>query len=696
MKYKVICILLLLPVLLTLLIFTSSSSISLPTETKIDRIVLEHQNLEAVKINDGKNYRLYAHAIPASASNAGLVYTVSDETLATVVKEGTNYYLHPLKEGTVRVFVTTADGSSQASFDAYLYYDKGLGPQEILITDPTRENQGLSDEFVYGRYDLEKGAKVDALNTLDFNVLGTDNQGVELSVVAGSAKIEGRKIRLTGSSDVTVKARSLADRNIEAEYTFKVIPEAVNIYSYDDLMRCTNLSADGEKIVLRTHLESRKNALVDPENLNSSTLKNTALFGRIDGKQLTFDTVRIDSTYDTTFLKNMDQSTELTVGLQLKDDLYGNGFTINLHELCYPSQTVNGKPINGNKDLYKGPLAFVEAAGMATVFGQDNIGTLISGDGILVSNVQLKNCNNVADLTFLENVGTTLEIMGRDVTVRDSIIANGRNVVRSFSNEGVTIDHSLLQYAREFILKIGSNSFVKPPVGQTVADIPEAERFDFLSPDLPLDPATGKPLSDSSLTLNDTFFYNSGFFSVGIDTHFAGELLYDATQTNIGQFFPEVNDLAGTSYATYLTVEGDTRFYDWKDVSKLDASTLIKVLDGSFDVNKYFDLQKLVMEYITKTDTDFDLPMTVNGKTIHNVHGGIAFYGGGKNFSEVTFAENLAASFKNIENLKLSGLITSASGSGPFRFSLYTKNTVPTLFGETPSIGDMKRRNIEI
>ena len=45
MKYKVISSLLLLPILLTLIVFTSSKSIKLPTDTKADKIVLEYDKL---------------------------------------------------------------------------------------------------------------------------------------------------------------------------------------------------------------------------------------------------------------------------------------------------------------------------------------------------------------------------------------------------------------------------------------------------------------------------------------------------------------------------------------------------------------------------------------------------------------------------------------------------------------------------
>ena len=219
---------------------------------------------------------------------------------------------------------------------------------------------------------------------------------------------------------------------------------------------------------------------------------------------------------------------KLKVGIEFKQDIYGNGFTINLHELTFPSQLhpETNKPILGLNDPFQGPLEFVSAQGV-TVHGQDNIGFLVSRDHVMINNVSLKNTNNVSDLTHLDFVGTTLEIMGDNVTIINSIISNGRTTVRSFSNENLTIEKSILQYAREFILKIGSNQFIRAQNQEQLYPIPYDTR--------------GGIASDSSVIVKDTFFYTSGIFCIGIDTHFSGPLLHDGTKYANG-----VKDLAAT------------------------------------------------------------------------------------------------------------------------------------------------------
>ena len=79
MKYKVISSLLLLPILLTLIVFTSSKSIKLPTDTKADKIVLEHDKLEVVKL--GEKLKLSAYAIPKMLRQNSQLVMKSTQTL---------------------------------------------------------------------------------------------------------------------------------------------------------------------------------------------------------------------------------------------------------------------------------------------------------------------------------------------------------------------------------------------------------------------------------------------------------------------------------------------------------------------------------------------------------------------------------------------------------------------------------------
>ena len=128
-----------------------------------------------------------------------------------------------------------------------------------------------------------------------------------------------------------------------------------------------------------------------------------------------------------------------------------------------------------------------------------------------------------------------------------------------------------------------------------------------------------KFLSDSNARIKDTFFSKSGIFCIGIDTHFSGPMLHK------NDFFPNIRNLAATSYASHLTLEGDVRFYDWKKVSSLDSSTLISGLLGTaFNISKMIEIVSVGDNIIRNRNEEA------------YVHGGIAFFGGGKNYSTIS------------------------------------------------------------
>ena len=69
---------------------------------------------------------------------------------------------------------------------------------------------------------------------------------------------------------------------IENTYSFNVIDEGVNVYSFNDLMMCTNKSQNGEVVVMQVNLESRVNALNKDTNgnyIDEYKQQNTKLFG---------------------------------------------------------------------------------------------------------------------------------------------------------------------------------------------------------------------------------------------------------------------------------------------------------------------------------------------------------------------------------------------------------------------------------
>lgn len=684
MKSKILCLLLLIPIFLVIITFATSNNLVLPFVPDVENLILEHESKEAVELN--KPYKLYGYVTPSIVKEE-IVWWTSDDKIA-YVEDG---YLHSVSEGSVEVYASLKNGTFVRHFTAYVCGESDT-PKYLIVNNKLDTKNGISQDYYFGEYDFEDGVKVNSKLKLDVTVLPLNvNQEVICNVKTNNATFDGEYLTFTGIGKVDIEIASKENPSIKDSYTFNVVEDGVNIYSYEDLLNATNRSDDGEIVVMQTNLESIANAY----SFGDALKPNTKLFGLGNKKNLKFEYVEFDSTYDVEFLKHSDLPTSLKIGIEFKKDVYGNGFTINMHEMAYPSEIENKteRPILGERDIFKGPLAFVNIIGFL-ISGQDNIGFAVTNDNVKINNINLRNCNVVKDLTHLDYVGTVLEVMGDNVVIKDSVISNGRTVVRSFSSENLVIDNCLLQYAREFILKLGSNTFVKPEPGQVFPTTPK-DQYNFLSP-VPKD-ENGNILSDSSCKVVDTHFNNSGFFAIGIDTHFAGEILYDGTFGGFDLTSTGVYDLAGTSYATHLTLEGDVKIYNWRKLSELDASSLIQVTLPDLDFTKYFDVASMIKNKVQGT------PLMIEEDGEYIVHGGIALFGGGRNVSTVTLSDsnlsNLLSGNGNEPRIAVklddpafnSGLLTYAAGFGEFKFYLYNKDIENNLYKETASIDNLKR-----
>ncbi len=364
------------------------------------------------------------------------------------------------------------------------------------------------------------------------------------------------------------------------------------------------------------------------------------------------------TTYDWTYYKNAGYLSPPTVNyiLEFKNDVYGNGHYIDADKITVPSGA--GAPFNG-------PLDFV-AYGTAHVRGQDNISFLVRTDGVKIDNAVLRSCSDDSllidnngvkefNLNALNTVGTTLEIAS-DATLVNSRVSNGRTVVRVYGGGAdangspvtmqllsktaveqerikVKIESCILYNAREFIIKTGANrSYFKSQ------DVPSPALISEDGKEYDRDVLTDKTkLTDdeyfyshyvlTDLTVKNSALETSGLFSIGVESHFSGILLNGSG----GEQFFGWTGLASTSYAAILRLEGDVRMYDWKELEKVDSSTLIEG-EGLGDM-----LQlniKAMLECVQKQDDKYaNVIDSYNGKQM--VHGGIAFYGGGKNYSRL-------------------------------------------------------------
>ena len=403
---------------------------------------------------------------------------------------------------------------------------------------------------------------------------------------------------------------------------------------------------------------------------------------------------KIESTYDTTYYKNVNNTdTQVITLLQFRASLYGNGHVIDANNVTY--KTTEDR--YDGKALFMGPLNFVSVSDtgsekLATsVKAQDNICFAVY-ENTTINNVELKGCTSCSDLTQLDYMGTVVEVLGDNVNIEYSRINNGRTVLRVFGDVedkekviNLTVKNSVLSCAREFVIRIGTNLFVNsteqsvegftsPYLDEnTSIKFPAQKYYSGLS-------ETKKSQYEESyiktfVNIQNSVLMDSGIFSIALDTHFSGPMLLDASQVFNAEGLSGWKNMASTSYGAKLTFEGDVRIYDWKEVDKVNSSTLIENANESLS----FDVKEMISKLGNK-------PLVYNYNGKQYVHGGIVFFGGGKNYS--VFEDNsesfkgllgdTAPEFTNYE-ITLSEvdkkLLELAAGSEPFYFTLYDANS---------------------
>ena len=513
---------------------------------------------------------------------------------------------------------------------------------------------------------------------------------------ATNADAVSAEIRATGTGLTTLNAElknynQYFGTNICAKIRLRAVKEGRNVGNYEELKTVTEA---GHIVVLTS---------------------NVMLGVKNDGTDMTEDELKKDvkkftTTYDKTYLDNIrenDENKKVQYLIEFKNHVYGNGFEINADKFTQCNDAT------GLPKIFKGPLNFV-AISSASVKGQDNVSFLVRTDNVLINNVVLKGCSDDSlleedgqfNLSKLNYVGTTLEI-AKSAKLLNSRVSNGRTVVRIFAGGStmgspvvedksafnvqdekinVHIESCVLSNAREFILKIGSNRALKQ-TSEVQRKLRKEKDNEYYSP-YDESNKTDKYFNDNYLindvTLKNSVLETSGLFSVGMETHFSGEFLLGGTITTW-------EGCAATSYASALRIVGDVKMLDWKNLSNVDSSTLIEVTG---DANDWLSMNVAeMMKEVAKVDKKCrDIILNVGGTEY--VHGGIAFYGGGYNYSylDLTEANDETKQFGvydvNIsvlenskdENIQKQGkMLPMAAGAGDFRFYLYNNKSSRNL-----------------
>ncbi len=804
MKKRTLAFLLIIPFIISLLTFVSIKILDNQVAVDILGIEWNYQENEGFQI-DEKGYELKATPIVDPnlilANGNNLVWSTkkvndSDDEYAKVEEENGKYYLYALKPGEVEVICSNERGSKSKHFLATIFEDGAM------VINPKRKGSGSSvtSNKYYGLYDYENGNKVkasfDLVTTAYYSDRGTSVKNILVDCSSNITYENGTvSVHSTGDSYVTLEE---PDYHYRATYTFKVI-DGVNVYSYSDLLLGTNKSQSGENIVMQVNLESLKNTYTydsatgkyTDEKLSTSK-DNTELFGNFDFSSQTFsfdqEYYTFETTYDSTYIdqynreKYTDVSKDVIAGIHLKKGLYGNGFTINMNGLCYPNHgeidKYTGKRVPKKKseakkgeayDYFYGPLPFVAVGDMVsfplvTALGQDNCGIYIDDDNVIIDDVKLSNVDEVDNLYNLSYTGSIVDVKGKNATIRNSVLSNGKVCVRAYDSDNLLIDNCILKNSGEFTLLLGSdkkdsydtsrrvqdygidksyseffddldeskqdtangvlNAFLNATMAGTLKEGDYKTQLELIQKYLDTDTNSGYA---ANITVNNTFFGRSGVFSVAFESMFNGPLLYGGIPTMLTKLLgsylnaPLPEKVGGTSRPVHLTLRGDTRFYDWKDIDSIDVSALIdenisRTLNQMGYGNKNVTIDDIfpMKSALKKESQAKDLIYTKDDKSYVNT--AIAYYGGGMNNSAIdiesdttynSYSDETIVSLldETIENNKGGGLsslfvdcVIVTIGTHPFRFITNgsEEKTSPRLFDQVPAIDGLKKHVQEV
>ena len=738
MKNKSLPALLLLPFVVSILTFFSIEILQNAVASDILGITWDYDDAEGFEVMPDLAIELRAKAEvdPSAILATGneLVWKASKkdpsapEACKVEEKDG-KYYLYGVAEGESLITCQNRRGTVSRSFLAVAFEDGAM------VINPVRKASGQSilDTPVYGLYDLsydgialdayEKVPSSFALQTKAFAAGGgfstesvLDNCSDNLSYHDGVVSILG-----PGESYITLLEPSL---DVRGTYRFEV-KDAVNVYSYDDLLMATNFSSVGESVVLRSSLESLKTVytpiqeggkVVGYKDERLPGKEDAEIFGHYDFEAQRFsfenESYRFESDFSTDYIdwynarpavkENPDLalSKTLLAGIRLQKDLYGNGYTLNLNGLCFPNHGTYSKEGKGKlvptkgEDYFFGPLSTYvvgdpSSTPLVSTLGQDNVGLLLDGDGLSVSDLYIQNADPVSNFYDLTYAGTVVDVLGKDCSLSSSVVSYGKVGVRAFDAENFLLDNCIVRNSLEFHLLLGTNNrlaldeskalnlsmqngqtitgdaasfletgsetgadaylsaFLQAGMDGNVAAKKEdgsyvydyAKDLSAIQSALDMDPGQSPAFT---ATVRDSLFGRSGIFSIAFESAFNGPLfrgdlpsLMTGMLTMLGDLAPK---MGRTSTPVNLTIEGDTRFYDWKDLDAIDMSALIDenisaILnsvgygDKVVTIDDIFPIKRALGSLASKQGQIYEK----DGKRYLNT--AIAYYGGGLNLS---------------------------------------------------------------
>lgn len=653
----------------------------------------------------GKNY-----SVEYYSKNSDVV-TISKAGLAKTITEGTaEIYVKIFDKGDNEVTDITVEPFVINVVDAYIslnYKEKGLGlKQELVLAG----NDIVGEDTTQAYYQFGINGKLSSDKT-NREIDCSDEKLIWSSSDTSIAEVSNGKVTVKGTGKATIVVESSYNERLElkdpikAEFTVVCRKDAVFVDTYEKLMYATKNCKESvlqDNIMLAPKIAEK--GFTDYENY----LKNVCT-----GTMMT--------TADYSYYKDNGHSdaAQIRYCVNFTASVYGNGYSINGEYITRSKAYTGYSVFNGPLDLVR--LNYENNSSQnASVKAQDNIVFVVQNDNVVIENVELKGCSDASlkdensssiNLGNLDYCGTVLEIIGDNCTVSYSHINNGRTVVRIYGsateydadkldgnpdNYRITaaLNNCILENAREFILKIGSNQAKKSATASgfaaTATDEDYAQAAPFLTDSNNNNYSVGANYTDdeyfynhyvmTDVTLQDVSFLSAGLFSIGFESKFAGVCLHGFDYNDNWKFSQRGwKNIAGTSYPAVLRIKGDVRFYDWKAIDTINSSTLIEGDESTIGKVIKLDIGEMIKNYVNGDKTN-NGNMVVTYQGTQYVNGAVAFYGGGKNYSYIDYSEASDVfktrgygSYTVGMNQFNSQQVIYCAGKEPFKFALYDK-----------------------
>ena len=648
MKKKTLIVLLIIPFIIGLISFVSVVLLNITVASDISGITWAYQETEAFKIST-EGYKLVAEP---EINNANLIIRPGNELVWEVVEgedvveirqdENGDYYLYTKKEGNATIVCRTENGNVQKKLNV-IVYENGT-----ITINPLRKRADNPIESVryFGEFDVNDSSKNEmgglvkekASFEIKTQVYGDNisNQAVRMSDESSdNISFENNVVTINDASETTATLvlESVEKPYIKNSYTFNVVPNGVNVYSYNDLLLTTNYSQNGEISVMQTNLGSAREVyngtdfdiganqgaitfIPDATLSKKDPEANIELFGNIIGYDkngvpnfnFANELYVTETSYSHEFADAYNEvnpdsplDTDIKVGLRVQKDFYGNGYSINMNNLCFPNHgEINSevKKLYPNKELdyFFGPLSYVTIGNskleVVRAFGQDNVGMMLDGDNITLNDLKIQNIDDNSNKRNYSYIGTVVEVDGINNTIKNSEIKLGKNLVRAFDADKFTLSNSILRRSSEFNLMVGSNKVNKVDENASI----NVNGTEFNAKDL-LDIENTSAISGNAFL--EKFLGAYEFSSI------APELIYNGQISSLSG-----NDLYDVLEQLQELLNNEEGFYEPNGSKKYAAEMVVN--DTLFEESGMFSIA---------FETMFNGPYLYNGssKTIYNI-----------------------------------------------------------------------------